>query len=453
MVGPLQRLTARAVLSPLWFLKRWTPAAVPAEYAEYHKLLVELPEPGHAQMRTVFRGAAKTTVVRGLVLHAALHAHVPVRGILLIRATYGDAAQDRKALVRNAQLAGQQAVEDGVSNMVVIGDVPVWTRTPGGAVRGIHWVNPKTGEVVRPDLCVVDDLETRSSARSQTQTNNIREWLFSDVLQAGGQGNPLRTIMLGTPITPNCLISQAMRGAPPFDTWDTPLVVPIVDDTGSPSWPDNFDPTTRTRVPDITWATEYMLDPLPPGTLLFNRAETRWDALPATRKWELVLATDPAGDGEDATAVVAMCMTPRGLHIVDCLHHTGSSENAPDEIARFVRKLQTEGWHIRGLTFEGVGAWVFMRREVARKVAPVPVTGETPTVSKLERLLPLTVWHRAGALSADPRLQGSPWDIEFHSFQHDGQTVTGHDDCSDATAWAAAPLTRGWKLNPPKLST
>mgnify|MGYP006879619296 CR=1 FL=1 len=344
MATALQRLTALAVKSALWWLKRYTPAAVPTKYAPYHRLLVELPEPGHAQMRTVFRGAAKTTVTRGTVLHAAIHPHVQVKGILLIRATYGDAKGDRKALVRMAQLAGHQAFEDGDEKMVVIGDVPIWTRTPGGAVRGIHWVNPATGETVRPDLCIIDDLETRASARSATQTKNIREWLFSDVLQSGGQQHPLRTIMLGTPITPNCLIAQAMRASEPFDKWDTPLIVPILNADGTPAWPDNYDAGIRDRVPDITWATEYMLDPLPPGTLLFPPQRTVWNTMPASKVHEVIIAVDPAGDGEDATVAVAMCMTPRGLHIIDCLHHTGTMENAPGEVARFVRGLQAEGW-------------------------------------------------------------------------------------------------------------
>ena len=448
----LQRLTARAVLSPLWFMKRWAPESVPADYADYHSKLVELPEPGHAQMRTVFRGAAKTTATRGLILHTCANPHVPVKGILLIRAVDSDSDADREALLIGAAAAGLTAYEQAKKKMVVINGTPVWTRTPGGAVRGINWVNPKTGEVVRPDLAIIDDLETRQSARSAMQTKNIREWLFSDVMQAGGQGNPMRTIMLGTPITPTCLISQAMRGTAPFDTWDTPLIVPIVDSEGRPAWPANFNADWAALIPDVTRATEFMLDPLPPGALLFHRPGTRWDALPASARFPLVLACDPAGDGQDATAVVAMCATPRGLHVVDCLHHTGRSEDAPDAIAGFARKLQGEGWKIRGLAFESVGFAVFMRREVAQKIAPIPVSSETPTISKLERLLPLTLWHRAGALSADPRLQGGPWDIEFHSFQHDGQTVTGHDDCSDATAWAAAPLTRGWAINPPKLS-
>ena len=446
----LEVLTARAVKSALWWLKRYTPAAVPTKYAPYHQQLIELPEPGHSRLVCLFRGAAKTTVLRGVVIHSAIHDHVPVQGILLIRATYGDAKADRKALVRWAQMAGHVAAEYGDEHMLVINNTPIWTRTPGSAVRGIQWVNPDTGQVVRPNLAVVDDLETRASARSKTQTDNIQTWLFSDVMQTAGQGDPMRTLLVGTPITPTCLVAQAMRGTAPFDTWDTPLIVPIVDADGNPAWPDNYDAGIRARVPDITWATEYMLDPLPPGTLLFPPSRTVWNSLPASKVHEVVVSIDPAGDGDDATAAVAMCMTPRGLHIVNVLHHTGSSLNAPEEIGRFVRELQEEGWLVIGLTFEGVGGWVHMKREVQKAVAPLRVASDTPTMSKVERAKPLTVWHRAGALSVDARLKGSEWDVEFHSFDVDGLTVTGHDDCTDATAWAAQQRTGNWRANPPQ---
>ena len=37
-----------------------------------------------------------------------------------------------------------------------------------------NWTNPDTGEVIRPDLAIIDDLETRETARSKTQTGQDR---------------------------------------------------------------------------------------------------------------------------------------------------------------------------------------------------------------------------------------------------------------------------------------
>ena len=242
-------LLARAAVDPLAWMKTFTPAAVPADYAAHHRHVATLPEPGHSQVRVVWRGSAKTTLTRGFVTWLAERRKV--RGVLWVRATGADGKADREALERICQQRGLTVTHDGVLQMLVVEDVPIWTRSPGGAVRGLNWTNPDTGEVVRPDLAIIDDLETRDTARSKTQTDNIETWLFSDALQTGDQTHPLRTILLGTPITPTCLISKAMRQEPPFDRWDEPLIVPIVDEAGDPNWPEVFDPELELRVPGV----------------------------------------------------------------------------------------------------------------------------------------------------------------------------------------------------------
>ena len=87
---------ARGVLDPLVWAKANVPGAVPTRYARFHRDLVALPDPGEAQARVVFRGAAKTTLVRILVAHCAIHHRV--RGVLVVRNTYGDVRQDVKSL-------------------------------------------------------------------------------------------------------------------------------------------------------------------------------------------------------------------------------------------------------------------------------------------------------------------------------------------------------------------
>ena len=60
----------------------------------------------------------------------------------------------------------------------------------------------------------------------------------------------------------------------------TPLIVPIVNEDGEPNWPEVFDPELENRVPPITWATEYMLEAVPAGTLYFPPAQTVWRDTP-----------------------------------------------------------------------------------------------------------------------------------------------------------------------------
>ena len=264
-----------------------------------------------------------------------------VRGVLWVRATGADGKADREALERICQQRGLTVTHDGVLQMLVVEDVPIWTRSPGGAVRGLNWTNPDTGEVVRPDLAIIDDLETRDTARSKTQTDNIETWLFSDALQTGDQTHPLRTILLGTPITPTCLISKAMRQEPPFDRWDEPLIVPIRGRGGDPNWPEVFDPELELRVPALTWATEYKLETVPAGTLYFPPNLTVWRDTP--ERLPVIVGVDPAGDGADSTGIAAVGQAPDGLHVVDAMAWAGAAADMPAQVAAFVAGYKRRG--------------------------------------------------------------------------------------------------------------
>ena len=439
-------LEARSTRSALPWMKLWTPAAVPAKYAPHHEQLVELPEPGHSQLRVVWRGSAKTTITRGLV--AWLAERGKARGVLWIRANYSDCKADREALVRVAAARDMPVTVDGSLGLVVLNGVPIWTRTPGGAVRGINWVNPDNGEVIRPDVCIIDDLETRETARSKMQTDLIETWLFSDALQTGEQSHPMRVLMNGTPITPTSLVAKGMRREPPFDTWDEPLVAPIVDDAGAPNWPEVFDPHLEGRVPPITWATEYLLHSLPTGTLYFPPALTTWADPPArSAVW---VGVDPAGDGEDATGIAAVAVTDAALWVVDSMRWEGPAADMPQQVAAFVRRLQADDHPVQGVLFEAnKGAWQWPTREVRGMLAPVLVQSEAATTSKGERAIPVTLWQKQGAFNMAPHLRGTNTDTEVHTFTMSEQTVTGHDDELDAIMWAAGMATQGHSVKPP----
>lgn len=448
MTDPLRTLEARGTLDPLLWAKRWTPEAVPAAYADHHRRLCELPDPGHSQLRSVWRGSAKTTITR--LWLSWLCEQRSIRGAVLVRATFADCKADQTALINICRQRGMPYQTDGEQRLLIVNGVPIWLRTPGAAIRGANW-SSDTGQVIRPDLLVIDDLETRESARSKMQTDAIRTWLFSDAMQCGEQAHPMRTVMLGTPITPTCLVSQAMRREAPFDVWDPPLVVPMMSPDGAPAWPAMYDATLRDRIPPLTLATEYDLQPLPEGTLMFPPSKTGWAESPVHRN--VVVGIDPAAGGDDSTGMTAMTMTPRGLHIVDAAKWDGPHTGLVDAVARFVDVNNQGRANVVQVAVEAVGAWKFVADAVAVAVAPILTTQEKPVDSKIDRALKLTRWHAAGAVTADPKLRGSDWDLEFHSFTQEGLTITGHDDCTDATGWAAAVLTAAYTVQPPAPQT
>ncbi len=437
---------AYATQSPLWWLLRHNPRAVEADYAPYHRQLAELPAPGEAQLRCVFRGGAKSTITGGMVAWAAIRRKA--RGILVVTATFRDGKKARENIVTFARRAGHAAKVDGDQELLVINQTPIWFRSPGGAVRGITWTNPVTGEVIRPNLTIVDDLETRDTARSKEQTTKIRDWLFADALSTAGPQHPMSVVMLGTPITPTSLIAQALRQEPPFDKWLDPVVVPIVDADGVPAW-SVVDVEGRHRMStDDAWATEFLLNPLPSGSLVFPPERTVW-LRSAPTGLPVRIGVDPAADGSDRTAIVAVGAASAGLIVVDAELWAGPAQDAADRVAAMCRRLTEQGMVVQGVTVEAVGAFTFLARDIAVKVAPIACGYEQPKIGKLERAGELTRWHRVGALAMTENLRGTEFATEVHTWTRDGLTVTGHDDGPDAMVWAAGAVTSGWRMQPP----
>jgi hypothetical protein len=73
-----------------------------------------------------------------------------------------------------------------------------------GAIRGLNVSGPD-GEPLRPDMVVIDDAQTRESARSLAQTTEREAIVTGDVLGLAGPDTNIACIMLCTVIYPNDL--------------------------------------------------------------------------------------------------------------------------------------------------------------------------------------------------------------------------------------------------------
>jgi hypothetical protein len=447
-VADVNRLTADASDSALAWLAMRSPGTVPERFAPFHTDLVALPNPGERQGRIVFRSAAKTTLVHGTAVWAIDTGQT--RGVLIIRANASFCRQSRDAIERLALLSGLPVEVRHNDDLAIISGTPVWTKSPKAATRGVNHTN-RAGEVVRPDLIIVDDLEDDESARSMMQTERLERYLTRVVIPTASTKYPARVVVLGTPLSPTALVSKIIRREPPFDTWLPPMVVPYMVD-GAPSWRQTFDPELEANTADDVFATEYQLHPLPPKSLVFPPDRTLWlRTLPAMR---VKIGVDPAtGDGKDRTGIVATGLAPGGLHVVDAVCWDGDGEEAPGEVAAMVARLQADGHVVAGVTVEAVGGFKFLAKHVARAVAPIPVTYGNPKTGKLERAQELTRWHKKQALIWSEHLRGSALDVETHSWTRNGQTVTGHDDTPDALCWSARATTDGWRVQPPADTT
>ena len=76
-----------------------------------------------------------------------------------------------------------------------------------GAVRGMHQIDTN-GEWVRPDFALLDDPQTRKSAKSPSQTDNRENIILGDVLGLEGHDRDISAVMACTVIVPGDLADR-----------------------------------------------------------------------------------------------------------------------------------------------------------------------------------------------------------------------------------------------------
>ena len=465
---PVEELRARAALSPLAWLAMRSPGTAAEAFADFHEDLTALPAPGEQQLRAVFRSAAKTTLVAAMAVWAVDTGQV--RSVLIIRSNGSYCRDSRDEIEDLAHRAGLPVEVRHTDDLVVIDAtrpdgsalrVPIWTKAPGKATRGIGYRN-NYGERIRPELIIVDDVEDDDSARSATETDRIERYVTKVVIPTADTKHPGRVIVLGTPLSPTSMVAKMMRQEAPFDEatgWSPPMVVRYTSERegrGVPAWPDMFNPNLFERTADDVYATEYDLEPLPSGSLVFPPARTNWVRLADFPRLTYRIGVDPA-TGEidtkgrsDRTGIVAAGLHAGGLWVPAAICWEGDGDETPGKVVELIDQLAKAGHVCDGVAVEAVGGFRFVARRVAELVHPIPTAHGTPKDSKLVRAQDLNRWHKVDAVTFAEELRGTPLDVEFHTWNRRGQTVTGHDDMPDGLIWAGRAATDGWSVQPPQ---
>ena len=100
----------------------------------------------------------------------------------------------------------------------------------------------KRFEKSRPDIVVIDDIETTEGVRSKEQRKKLKDWFFADVIPLGKMA---RFFYVGTMLHEDCLLANLIQQ--PLDDdrtnskWKTFRYGVIDDETGNPTWPDKYD--------------------------------------------------------------------------------------------------------------------------------------------------------------------------------------------------------------------
>lgn len=223
----------------LGFLLSYLPHRFPLKFSQDHLDLIASIQGimlhGGQRALALPRGSGKTTILEGACLWALLYGH---RRFLFVVAATGKAAKQImenlqqelsmnddlfadfpeachaiRALGGVSQRAEAQTSEGRPTLIVWTGDevrLPMMSAGGGsviqiagitGAIRGAK-SSLVSGANVRPDLCLVDDFQTRESAKSGNQTANRLQIMQSDVLGLAGPGERVACFCACTIIQP-----------------------------------------------------------------------------------------------------------------------------------------------------------------------------------------------------------------------------------------------------------
>lgn len=221
------------------FLRTYFPRAFPRPFCRDHLLMIERIQAaevgGGLYARALFRGGGKTTIFARAMLHAALYGHR--RFGVTIGATGEDSgrimAQQKSELWTNEFLGedfpeacypfacledngrrckgqlwlGAPTQIEWQPRKLVFATVPVSavggsllvTRAITGSIKGLNH-RTAAGDVIRPDFVLLDDVQTRESAKSLIATEDRVQTIDGDVLGLAGHEAPITAVMAVTPI-------------------------------------------------------------------------------------------------------------------------------------------------------------------------------------------------------------------------------------------------------------
>jgi hypothetical protein len=235
--NPAQREACRLDLER--YLRTYFPNAFKGPFcADHRKMIARIQEAetsGGLYARALFRGGGKTTIFARAMLHATMY------GLRRFGVTIGATARDSARIMRqqkdelwsnellladfpeicypfvctqnDGRLARRQ-IWDGEPTSIIwspdqvvfasippstVGGTILVTRAITGAIKGLNH-RTDDGTIIRPDFVLLDDVQTRKSAKSITATEDRVQTIDGDVLGLAGHETPITAVMAVTPI-------------------------------------------------------------------------------------------------------------------------------------------------------------------------------------------------------------------------------------------------------------
>jgi len=180
----------------------------------------------------------------------------------------------------------------------------------------------------RPDLIILDDIESKEAVRSEDQRDKLMAWFNADIIPLGKEA---RIFVMGTILHEDSLLNNLIT-KPPIDAetgkkWVT-MKFAVIDDDGNSVWPEKYsDSWIENKRKSLieqgqqsTWDNEYMNESVSRSSRTFDPRQLRYyndDQLQSALKagMDKLLIVDPGiktEDKHDATAMAVLAMDPLG---------------------------------------------------------------------------------------------------------------------------------------------
>ena len=233
----------------------------------------------------------------------------------------------------------------------------------------------KRFEEFRPDLIIIDDLESTESVRSPDQRKKLKDWFFADVVPLGKEA---RFFMVGTMLHEDCLLAELIRNPledAQGEQWKT-FQYGVIDDQGEPTWPEKYDEAwiNAKRKQYISrgqlyrFNTEYMNVVVTREDRTFDIDRMRFysqQQYQAVSKsgLDIITVVDPGLDANadhDPSVIWTSAMDPEGnMWVLDVVRKHMVKHDLLDEIVKAYRK-----WSPRDVFIEAVAAQTWLLQDL-----------------------------------------------------------------------------------------
>lgn len=280
-----------------WF-KYYFPTHYKCEPAPFHKKASKriLNTPEWFEVRSWSRELAKTTRTRMEMLYLALTGKK--RNFLLVSNNYDNA--ERLLLPYKAALEANQRIINDYGKQENIGQ---WESGEFVTLKGVSFralgagQSPRgtNNDAIRPDVIIIDDIDTDEECRNPKRIEVKVKWLFEALYPTRSISEPLLWVACGNIIAKYCCITEMAKKA------DKHEVINIRDKNGNSTWPqkntEEFIDITLRPMPWSAQQKEFYNNPVSEGDTF---KEVTFSNLPKLSTCDHVLVyADPATSNKE----------------------------------------------------------------------------------------------------------------------------------------------------------